>query len=277
MRGRRVTGSPWTDLDRPPLRQAELERALVRPGGLWRSIDVVAETGSTNADMAERARAGAPEGTVLTAELQVSGRGRLDRTWFAPARSGLAVSVLLRPEGVPASRMGWIPLLTGVAAATAVRRHAEVEARLKWPNDVLIGERKLAGILAEMVDGAVVVGIGLNVTLRSSELPVPTATSLLLEDAVSTDRDPLLRLLLRELAEVYQRWRDFDGDAGASGLRGAYRELCATLGRRVRVQLPGRETVAGEAVDVDETGRLVIQTPEGEDIAVNAGDIIHVR
>lgn len=272
-----MSGSPWTDLDRPPLRQAELERALVRPGSLWRSIDVLDETGSTNADLAVRAAAGAPEGTVLTAELQVSGRGRLDRTWSAPARSGLAVSVLLRPDGVPTSRLGWIPLLTGVAAATAVRRLGEVEARLKWPNDVLIGERKLAGILAELSDGAVVVGMGLNVTLRSSELPVPTATSLLLEDAVCTDRDPLLRLFLRELADVYERWRAFDGDAGASGLRGAYRELCATLGRRVRAQLPGHDTLTGEAVDVDESGQLVIRPDTGPDHPINAGDVIHIR
>lgn len=133
---------------------------------------MVPQTGSTNADLLEAARAGAAEGLVLVAEEQTAGRGRLGRTWSAPAGAALTFSVLLRPAGVPPTRLGWLPLLTGVAVAAAVRAETGVPASLKWPNDVLVGERKLAGILAEAHSDAVVVGVGLNVTLSRAELPV---------------------------------------------------------------------------------------------------------
>lgn len=289
-----MTESPYGDLDRPPLHEAALRRALVREGGLWRDVRVVEETGSTNADLAERARQGAPEGAVLVTELQTAGRGRLGRTWTAPPRSGLTFSMLLRPR-VPVARFAWASLLTGVAVATALRRmtawsHAgegflgedgeggdtAVDVRLKWPNDLLVGNRKLAGILAEMVDGGLVVGVGLNVGLREEELPVPTATSLAIEGAPLSDRAPLLRAILREFGTWYQEWTALDGDPESSGLRTAYRDLCATLGREVRVEMPGGEAVAGTARDVDGAGRLVVAGAEG-DVPVGAGDVVHVR
>ncbi len=216
---------------------------------------------------------------MLAAEEQTTGRGRLDRTWATPARTGLAVSVLLRPDPVPPARWSWLPLLTGLAVVTALRRVAEVPAQLKWPNDVLVGERKLAGILAERVagdHGAVVIGLGLNVSLPAEELPVPTATSLAVEGAATTDRDPLLRAVLRELGTRYANWRAAGGDVDADGTRTAYVCACATLGRRVRVHLPGGGVLEGEAVDVDPEGRLVIDAAEGTR-AVGAGDIVHVR
>src|SRR5215469_17975770 len=142
--------SPYARLDRPPLSAAALRRALVRPGELWTAVEVRERTGSTNADVAAAARAGTPEGLVVVAEQQTAGRGRLDRRWESPPRAGLAFSVLLRPA-VPASRLGWLPLLAGVALVEAVRRQAEVDAVLKWPNDLLVDERKCAGILAEAV------------------------------------------------------------------------------------------------------------------------------
>ncbi|NDU75977.1 biotin--[acetyl-CoA-carboxylase] ligase [Actinomadura sp. DSM 109109] len=287
-----VSESRYGDLDRPPLHEAALRRALVREGGLWRDVRVVEETGSTNADLAERARDGAPEGTVLVTELQTAGRGRLGRTWTAPPRSGLMFSVLLRPA-LPAARFAWASLLTGVAVATALRRMTAwsqagegflgdgdgdlaVDVRLKWPNDVLAGDRKLAGILAEMVDGGLVVGVGLNVGLREEELPVPTATSLAIEGAPLSDRAPLLRAILREFGTWYQEWTALGGDPESSGLRTAYRDLCATLGREVRVEMPGGERLSGMARDVDEAGRLVVAGPGG-DRAVSAGDVVHVR
>ncbi|NUS56649.1 MAG: biotin--[acetyl-CoA-carboxylase] ligase, partial [Streptomycetaceae bacterium] len=147
--------SPWTDLERPPLREPELQRALVRGGGLWRDVVVLPETGSSNADVA--ARSGEAEGLVVVAESQTAGRGRLDRTWTAPPRSGLFLSMLLKPVDVPVQRWGWLPLLTGVAAARAVSRAGGIDVRLKWPNDLLVGERKLAGILAERAGEGVVV------------------------------------------------------------------------------------------------------------------------
>jgi BirA family biotin operon repressor/biotin-[acetyl-CoA-carboxylase] ligase len=291
-----VGNSPYADLSRPPLSAAALQRALVVPGGLWTEVRVVAETGSTNADLAELARAGAPEGLVLVAERQTAGRGRLGRTWTAPARAAVTVSVLLRPP-VPASRLGWLPLLAGVALAEAVGRVGMVDAVLKWPNDLLVRSAteqqveaygKCAGLLAETVpaaDGsvsAVVLGIGLNVSQRADELPEPPApaaappTSLAQAGALCVDRDPLLRAVLRDFEQWYADWLGAGGDAEISGARDAYQKCCVTLGREVSVLLPDGVTLAGVASDVDGHGRLVVQTASGAGV-VAAGDVRHVR
>ncbi|MGN9915621.1 biotin--[acetyl-CoA-carboxylase] ligase [Micromonospora palomenae] len=291
-----MPGSPYTDLDRPPLSAARLARALTGPHGPWRRLDLRAETGSTNADAVAAARAGEPEGLVVVAERQTAGRGRRGRVWQSPARAGIATSVLLRPgEAVadrgwppaPATGYGWLPLLAGVALVEAVARLAELEARLKWPNDLLVDDAKCAGILAEAVPGtspaqppAIVLGIGLNVTLRADELPEnPTglpATSLQLAGATATDRDPLLRALLRSLADWYDRWRTAGGDAVASGLREAYVASCATVGRRVRVLLPDGAELTGLATGVDADGQLLLDTGAGER-RLAAGDVLHLR
>ncbi|MEU8592036.1 biotin--[acetyl-CoA-carboxylase] ligase [Streptomyces sp. NPDC048664] len=276
-------GGRWSDLDRPPLNAVALRRALLGEGGLWSGVDVVQSTGSTNTDLVALAAAGkAAEGAVLIAEEQRAGRGRLDRTWSAPARSGLFFSVLLRPAEVPVARWGWLPLLAGVAVATGLSRVAGVDTALKWPNDLLISvgdeERKAGGILAERAeDDGVVVGVGLNVTLREDELPVPTAGSLALAGARTTDRDPVLRAVLRSLEEWYGRWRAAGGDPAASGLQEAYAAGCATLGRLVRAELPGDRSLVGEAVAIDGDGRLVLATKDGVQEPVGAGDIIHLR
>ncbi|MEU8621502.1 biotin--[acetyl-CoA-carboxylase] ligase [Streptomyces sp. NPDC048623] len=270
----------WSDLDRPPLNAAALRHALVLPDGLWTSLDVVESTGSTNSDLAARA-AELPEGAVLVAEEQLHGRGRLDRTWTAPARSGLFVSVLLKPD-VPVHRWGWLTLLTGVAAASGLSKAAGVDLSLKWPNDLLVKiageERKTGGILAERAgEDGIVVGIGINVSLRAEELPVPAAGSLALAGAVSTDRDTLLRAVLRSLEQWYGDWVRADGDPDASGLLVAYGTACATLGRRVRADLPGERMLEGVAVGIDGDGRLVVETEGGGTEAVAAGDIVHLR
>lgn len=276
-------GSRWSDLERPPLNATALRRALVREGGLWSGLDVVERTGSTNSDLVALAAAGkAAEGAVLVAEEQTSGRGRLDRHWMAPARSGLFFSVLLKPGEVPVARWGWLPLLTGVAVATGLSKAAGVDTALKWPNDLLVTvrgeERKAGGILAERAgEDAVVVGVGINVTLREDELPVPTAGSLALAGAVSTDRDPLLRGVLRSLEQWYEKWRGAGGDPALSGLQETYAAGCATLGRVVRAELPGDRSLTGEAVAVDGDGRLVLATEDGVQEPVGAGDIVHLR
>lgn len=250
------------------------------PGGLWRGIEVRAETGSTNADVAAAARRGEPEGLVVVAERQMAGRGRRDRQWVSPPRAGLTLSVLLRPgPAVPPTTWGWVPLLAGVALRDAVRRRSAVDAALKWPNDLLVCDAKCAGILAEVAGDAVVVGIGLNVTTRADELPgtpLP-ATSLRLAGARDTDRDPLLRALLRGLAQWYGGWRETGGDAEMCGLLSAYRTACATIGRAVTVRLPAGEDVAGIATTVDRDGQLVIRTADGAARTVSAGDVLHVR
>lgn len=274
----------WSDLERPPLRIESLRNGLLMPNGPYAALDVVDATASTNSDLAAAARNGAADRTVLVAEHQTAGRGRAARTWHSPPRAGLSFSVLLRPVGIPSSRWGWLPLLAGVAVAEAISAMAEVDVALKWPNDVLAGpaRRKCAGILAEVVgvgdSTAVVVGVGLNVTVTADELPPGVeATSLAMENAACTDRDPLLRAALRELSAVERGWREHNGDPEASGLRESYRRCCATLGQRVRVELPSGVPILGDAVDVDRDGRLVVLDDGGERHAVAAGDVLHVR
>lgn len=273
----------WSDLERPALRQDALRRALVAPAGPYTALDVVESVPSTNTALAAAARAGAADRTVLIAEHQTAGRGRVGRSWVAPARSGLALSVLLRPCDVPQARWGWLPLLAGVALCRTVTALGAVPATLKWPNDLLLGtgRSKAAGILAEVVPGpAVVLGIGLNVTLRADELPVAQVpsqvTSLAVEQAACTDRDRLLRALLRALDREMLAWCGHRGDPDASGLREAYQHCCATLGEQVRVELPGQPTLTGTAVDLDAQGRLVLCSG-GQRHVLSAGDVTHVR
>jgi len=239
-------------------------------------VDVVDRTGSTNSDLAVAASAGAPEGTVLVAEEQDAGRGRIGRSWTSPPGAGLTFSVLLRPVEVPRERWGWLPLLAGVALASSVHAVAGVDTWLKWPNDLLVGARpaKAAGLLAEATADGVVLGVGLNVTLTAAELPPdrPDTTSLALAGARVTDRAVLLPAILDRLAGEYASWREHRGDAVAAGLLDAYRERCDTLGREVRVEVPAGAPLLGVATDVDAEGRLVVGTTH-----VAAGDVIHVR
>jgi BirA family transcriptional regulator, biotin operon repressor / biotin---[acetyl-CoA-carboxylase] ligase len=261
---------------RPPLNAHALRGALVKPGSIWHDIRVVAETGSTNADLLALAPGGAGEGVLLAAEAQSAGRGRMGRHWVSPPRAALMFSVLLRPAGVPAALRGWVPLLTGVAVASALSAQAAIDARLKWPNDVLVNGAKLAGILAEQSGDAIVVGTGINVSASRDELPGPAATSLTLEGAACTDRDLLLARVLTELEFWYLAWVGARGDASGCGLRQEYQRRCATLGRQVRVSLPGGTVVTGTASEVDDTGRLVVRSA-AESVPVSAGDVIHVR
>jgi BirA family biotin operon repressor/biotin-[acetyl-CoA-carboxylase] ligase len=267
--------SPWTDLDRPPLREQALRRGLVDEPGIWTDVRVLDESSSTNVVVAAAARDGAAEGLVVVAESQTAGRGRLDRDWSAPPRSGLTFSALLRPA-FPRASWPWLALLAGVAVAAPLRELSGLDVSLKWPNDVMVDDRKLGGILTEVVGTAVVVGIGLNVSLRDTERPVATATSLLLEGSEVMDRDPVLRAVLRALEQRYVVLGAAAGDAERSGLAGSYRELCATIARDVQVELPGGAVVTGTVRDVDDRGQLVVDTADGVR-TVGAGDVVHVR
>ena len=174
-----------------PLDVDALRAAVLGP---WAQLDVVERTGSTNADLMAAAVAGAPDRTVLVAEHQEAGRGRLTRSWVSPPGTGITVSVLLRPTGVPPSRFGWLPLLAGLAVLDTVRAFSSASAGLKWPNDVLLGERqrKVAGILAEVADAhrpAVIIGIGLNVGAAPADQPAATA---LAAEGGSAERDAVL-------------------------------------------------------------------------------------
>ena len=266
---------------RAPLDAAALRRAAVRPGGLWREIEVVESTGSTNADLLARALAGEPEGVVLAAEEQRAGRGRMGRTWTSPARAALTFSVLLKPA-VPPARRGWLPLLTGVAVTAAVTSVTGVDTRLKWPNDVLAADAKLCGILAEASGDAVVVGIGLNVSTEPAEFPDPRpgalpATSLRAAGATALSRASLLLAILEGFERWYRTWQQAGGDPDRSGLRPEYTRLSATIGRTVRAELPGGQALSGPAAGVDSDGRLLVRVSSGSEVAVAAGDVVHLR
>ena len=259
-----------TEQSRQPV---DADAATARLAGRW-LVEAVAETGSTNADLLARAAAGAAAGTVLVAESQSGGRGRLGRSWESPAGAGLTFSILLRPAPL-APAWGWLPLLTGLALA----RTLGSQARLKWPNDVLYGPRgaKVAGILVQSESAAVVVGVGLNVSTRQPELPVETATSLLIEGHRELDRAELLVDFLGRFDGLYTAWQAHGGDAGSSGLATGYRAACATLNSEVSVEL-GTHTLFGRALEVDEDGRLLVQpTGGGALVPVAAGDVTHVR
>ena len=259
-------------------------RIADRAGAGW-SVEVVAETGSTNADLVARCASAPCPGAVLVAERQTAGRGRHGRVWTAPPGGTLTMSVAIDASGPGAGdALGWLPLATGIAVARAVAQVGGVDARLKWPNDVLlptgpagqVGQvGKVAGILAELAPGTrpcAVVGIGVNTGLGEDGLPVDTATSLNLVSGRVIDRSELAGAVLAELTAELADW-----PADVTAIADRYRPLCATLTRAVRVELPGDRTLEGVAVDVDDLGRVVVETPDGTTTAVAAGDVTHLR
>jgi BirA family biotin operon repressor/biotin-[acetyl-CoA-carboxylase] ligase len=261
--------------DRGPIDADSVRAAL---GSRWARVSVVPETASTNLDLLEDPAA--PDRSLHLAEHQFAGRGRLDRTWTSPPTAGLTFSVLVRPT-VSMLHWGWLPLLAGVAVHEAIAATG-VGVALKWPNDVLAGSGespdefgKVGGILTQTSGDAVVVGIGLNVSTNQAELPVETATSLLLSGGAEMDRQELLVAILTRFDARYSQWTDFGGDAEAAGLAAAYRAACATIGRLV-VARGADFAVSGRAIGVDATGRLLVETDGGEQ-AISAGDVEHIR
>lgn len=252
------------------------------------NFEFVPETGSTNADLIAKA-ANTDDFSVRVAGFQSAGRGRAGRDWVAPAGSSLFVSVLLKPTGVPATNFSWLPLLAGLAMTrTVATLIPDANVGLKWPNDVLVGEKKISGVLSELIGdlSGVVIGAGLNVRQQKSELPIENATSLALEGTQSLELDEVLAIYLENLRGLYLPWVASGGDAGKSGLRQQVLDACLTLnradGNKVRVILPGDKLanpeVTGTAVGIDETGRLLVHPDsQKEVIAVAAGDIVHLR
>ncbi|CAO5242630.1 biotin--[acetyl-CoA-carboxylase] ligase [Frankia sp. AgKG'84/4] len=264
--------------------------ALASAAGL--DVAVVSEIDSTNAALARAARAvvtepgvaeisrrwhaggangATPRGQVLVAERQSAGRGRLDRSWLSRPGAGLTASLLLRPS-LETARLGWLPMVVGTSLATTVQSFAGLPAVLKWPNDVLVDGAKLAGILTELVPApvpaSVVVGFGLNVLAEPDELP-ERSTSLLQLGAppVALDRTGLLGRILGDLVTALAAWEADPGQA-----RAAYLARCATVGRQVRLMLPGGTAETGTATDVDHEGRLIV---DGR--AYSAADVVHLR
>ncbi len=243
-------------------------------------LQFLAETGSTNAELVRQASESAlADFTVVATANQTAGRGRLDRVWVAPPGRTIAVSVLLAPGAVPIARLGWMPLLAGLAMTRAVASLATAHSvALKWPNDVLVDGLKVSGLLTELLPGGrgVVVGAGLNLTMTDDELPTPKATSLTLVGVEEHDIvDRALAAYLVELRRAYDAFVATGLDPEA-GLRAAVTAACATIGREVRVELPGTPDLHGTATDIDELGRLVVRR-DAELLPVAAGDVTHLR
>jgi BirA family biotin operon repressor/biotin-[acetyl-CoA-carboxylase] ligase len=240
--------------ERAPLDETAL-RAAILGGPEWRTVEVVEETGSTNSDLIERANGGAAiSGAVLIAEHQTAGRGRQGRSWSAAPYAQITMSVAIDTAAVPTGGWGWLPLATGVAIVDTVSALG-VDAGLKWPNDVLAGGGKLAGILAEVAaeQRAVVIGIGLNVSLRGDEVGVDGVTSLAGLGVSAPDRQSVIVRLLGELGRRVDAWRRAGG--ADPELIADYRARSLTLGMPVRAVLPGDREIIGVARDVDDQGR----------------------
>lgn len=239
----------------------------------WR-VRVVDVTGSTQSDLATKVRNGNSQaGEVLLAEYQSAGRGRLDRSFIAPPHSALLFSFFIRPLRDGAD-WGWLPLLAGQAVSAAIKSQCNLGhvSKLKWPNDVLIDEMKVAGVLSERVDApegaGVIIGIGLNVDLRQEELPVPTASSLYLQGCIECNREDLLVTILQKFSQYLRRWEAMDSE-----LIREYENESATIGQRVRIESPNGRIWESTATGIDSSGALILATGE----LLTVGDVVHLK
>lgn len=258
---------------RPPLDHERVVKALREQG--WNNVAIVESTGSTNTDL-RAAASTLPDLSVLIAEEQVSGRGRMGRVWSAPRHSQVTVSVLLRPE-VPPMKLGLLPLVTGVAVADTVRSYG-IDARVKWSNDIVVRGDKMCGILAEAVsmsdNPTVVVGFGLNIDLTKAELPIDNATSFALEGK-HVDRTEVTIAVLGSLLERQRQWRTAGGSI--SSFIDDYTAVSATLNESVSARLPSGGQLTGTAVGISDVGELLIRDASRKTHTVAAGDITHLR
>ena len=252
---------------------------LVRPGSLWQRIEVVDQTGSTNVDLASQARAGeAVSGSVLVTGYQSSGRGRQGRQWTAPPGTSVAISLLVAPHDVAPERWSWLSLLAGLAVVEGLRRIAEVEAELKWPNDVVVDDRKLCGILAERVDDAARICLrGGNRDQRGARGGPAARANGDLAGAAGRARGAVI------LAGRGGRARCLRADLRGVGAARRRLGLCGCLRRPLRHHRSSGEGRAdrrthggGAAEAVDSAGRLVVRTPLGREV-FSAGDVTHLR
>ncbi len=246
--------------------RAPLDSRVINAGltQYWR-VSVVELTTSTQSDLIDLVTRGlAQEGDVIAAEFQSAGRGRLNRTFEAPTGSALLFSFYIKPKR-PRIDWGWIPLIAGVSVAQSL---PAVDARVKWPNDILINDKKISGLIAQVVGDGVVIGIGINVGMSSEELPVPQATSLAVEGGVNISRNALLADLLRVFEKNFTAW-----DNGSNEISVTYEALSATLGRQVEVHYPDGRIESGTAASISSSGELVL----ANGVHVLAADIIHLR
>lgn len=241
------------------------------------ALDVLPVAGSTNDVLTARAAELGDLSAIVTMN-QTGGRGRLGRVWVAPPGRTLAISVLLKPDGLAPEAFGWFPLLAGLAMSRAIAPLVPGSVAVKWPNDVLIDGAKVSGTLSELLPdlSGLVIGVGVNLFQGRDELPTDTSTSLVVAGADAPDADAVLASYLTHLTALYREYLTAGGDPVRSALRDEVVEACHTIGRPVRVELPGGDVLLGTAVGLDRDGRLIVESDTGR-TAVAAGDVTHLR
>jgi BirA family biotin operon repressor/biotin-[acetyl-CoA-carboxylase] ligase len=280
----RSSGIAYVDGWPVDLGTAAVVKSIRKGGGSWRSVTVFPEIASTNTVGIALAQAGCPTGVVLVTDLQTAGRGRLERTWEAPAGSAALFSVVLNPTG-PDHEWGVLPLLAGVAVCEAIEFVTGVPVALKWPNDLVLRAAdapsghggKVGGLLAERdaATGAIVLGVGINVDLAEADLPVPTATSLTLAGIPRPRRAKLIGRALSRIEHWFTAWDAVGTDPGAlDRLLGAYRDRCLSVGADLRVVRPGAEDLVGVGAGIGPKGELLVDV-EGTRVPVVVGDVVH--
>ena len=252
-----------TSAPRAPLDKSVIASALSQ---YWR-VSVLDLTTSTQSELADMVRENsAKSGDVVAAEFQSAGRGRMDRTFEAPRGSALLFSLYLKPKRERAD-WGFISHLAALSMQQVIATDVPSQVLLKWPNDILINNGKVAGILAQTVSDGVILGIGINVAMTQEELPVDSATSLAIAGSDNLNRNLILSNFLMRFEKNFKMW-----DEGED-LVESYSEICSTLGRSVRVEVVGRENRTGRAVAINQSGALILE----DGFEVNVGDVIHLR
>lgn len=254
------------ELHRAALRESELQAEL---SPYWR-VSVVDITGSTQSDLAESIRMNsAKDGDVLIANYQSAGKGRLDREFIAAPSSALLFS-LYKKVARPREEWNFLALLTALSITEALRDldHTN-DFKVKWPNDVLVKEKKIAGLLCQAVEDGVIVGIGLNVSMQFEELPVESATSLLLENSAELDRNIIVKNILQNFQGKYALWNLH----GSSQFISDYEKVCSSLNRQIQITTPNLESKQAMATGVTQLGELILE----DGSHVNSADIVHLR
>jgi len=251
------------EMVREALNQSAMNATLC--DSYWR-VSVFQSVTSTQTELA--AKVNLQHGDVFVTEYQSAGRGRLERTFEAPKSGALLFSLYLEPHRTK-SEWSAIPLLTGISLLTGLNNlDQNIKFNLKWPNDLLIAEKKVAGILVEARENGVIIGIGLNVEMQDSELPVENAISLAIAKFGELDRNNILSAILKSLEVNLDLW-----ESGSELPLEQYRRASSTLGKEVEVQLPTGKILKSRAVDINQSGEL--QLASG--VQVNVGDVIHLR
>jgi len=262
--------------------------AALLPGKtLGQSLFVFEELPSTNTYALQLGKSPTPQGTVILADRQTAGRGRLQRSWFSPPGANIYGSVIFSfTKSFYA--MGWIPLMAGTALAQAIGDHTNLQLTLKWPNDILINERKVGGILCEsfkrnVEETCVVIGFGINVNLPQTTFPKDLqqiATSLQIQAGRPLDRHQLLTIMIAALEQSWEALLT----KGPPSCRLAYIGRCSTLGSQIQVQFPDGRQIQGVAQSIGEQGQLQIHTSTSDlteqsakIVDIHSGDIRHIR